>query len=192
MGINIYEVKRKTLIKYTNTDTPKRVKRGKRLHYRFVNFDETKLRRKYDGMFVGVVSGGARSHETFILVHQLLENIRQFMLVHDKTINQLTNMDMVSIVAEAIKENDVEVFCDCEDFQYRFAYTATLKNYNVPGREEKRPAKETNPRNKGALCKHLVCTFNNNSFIRRAVPQILRELKSNEKFYLSQMNLENV
>lgn len=48
----------------------------------------------------------------------------------------------------------IRTSCDCPDFKYRFAYMATKKKYNGPDTNEDRPAKITNPKNKGGMCKH--------------------------------------
>lgn len=190
MSQRILEIKRKTLIKYSRKDTPERASRADRLRYSFDDFYIKDLKENYDATFVGTVSGGASPHKTVVTAHQILENVRQYLLVNDKQINDLRNNDAVSIISQAVKENDLEVYCDCEDFQYRFAYTATLKGYNIKAKKEKRPASETNPYNKGALCKHLLNTFKYNTFIRRGSAQFLRELKNNEQYYLDAMNLE--
>lgn len=190
MAQRIYEIKRKTLIKYSRKDTPERASKADTLSYSFDDFYIKDLKENYDATFLGTVIGGARPHKTVITIHQILENVRQYLLVNDKRIEDLRNNDGVSIIAQAVKENDLEVYCDCEDFQYRFAYTATLKGYNIKSKPEKRPASVRNPYNKGALCKHVLNTFKYNTFIRRGSAQFLRELKNNEEYYLNQMNLE--
>lgn len=48
----------------------------------------------------------------------------------------------------------IKTSCSCPDFKYRFAYMATKKNYATEDTQENRPAKITNPKNKGGLCKH--------------------------------------
>lgn len=192
MSLPIYEVKRNTLIKYSRKDTPSRASRSDSLSYRYQSMDDNLLKSKYDVAFSGLVTGGARGHETIVTAEQILENLRQYLLVKDIKISELRNSDGVSILAQAFKENDVKVHCDCEDFKYRFGYSATIKNYNIDAYKENRPAKITNPNNKGALCKHLLCTFKYNSFIRKGTPEFIRELKANESKYLELMNLEYV
>lgn len=192
MAQRILEIKRKTLLKYSSKDTPERVDRSKSLSYTFVDFVEKSLEEEYSAKFLGKVTGGAESHTTRISVQQILENVRFFLLKNDKQISDLTNADAVSIIAQAVRENDLNVHCDCGDFQYRFSYSATIKGYDIKDYKELRPARQTNPHNKGALCKHLLTSFRQNTFIRRGAAQFLRELKNNEAKYLEIMNLDNI
>ncbi len=57
--------------------------------------------------------------------------------------------------------SDLKVKCDCEDFKYRRAYKATMLGYNAYPVNELRPAKITNPLNKGSVCKHLLNVLKN-------------------------------
>lgn len=192
MTQRILEIKRKTLLKYSRKDTPERVDRSRELKYEFTNFDESSLEKDYTANFLGRVTGGDEAHYTRVSIQQILENVRFFLLKHDKQISDLTNADAVSILAQSVKENDLNVHCDCGDFKYRFSYSATIKGYDLRDYKELRPARQTNPHNKGALCKHLITTFRQNTFIRRGAAQFLRELKNNESKYLDLMNLENL
>lgn len=57
----------------------------------------------------------------------------------------------------SINNNDVGLFCTCPDFKYRFAYLATLNQYNFSQSDAQYiPALIRNPDNQGSGCKHLV------------------------------------
>lgn len=55
---------------------------------------------------------------------------------------------------KAVDESNMYVNCTCPDFRYRHAYWATMNDYKYGGAET-RPAKITNPNNKGSVCKHI-------------------------------------
>lgn len=69
--------------------------------------------------------------------------------------NSKTLRKVVEVVLnKALDSNDVRIDCTCPDFQYRFAYTATLGGYKF-GDRQNTPAVVTNPSNSGSVCKHL-------------------------------------
>lgn len=55
----------------------------------------------------------------------------------------------------------VKVHCNCPDFHYRFAYSLFSKGafFGRSNKWNKVPAKQTNPKNKPAVCKHLLGVF---------------------------------
>jgi len=65
------------------------------------------------------------------------------------------------------RSQDIKVSCTCQDFRYRRAYKATMLNYNEPSIIERRPARKTNPLNRGTVCKHLYHILKN---IRTILP----------------------
>lgn len=73
-----------------------------------------------------------------------------------------TKIYSLSTIEEAIVKSldtaDLNVYCSCPDFKYRFSYINT--NYGMvaylPGQDELRPPKKTNPKEKGVVCKHLI------------------------------------
>lgn len=71
----------------------------------------------------------------------------------------------------AIDKSDIKINCTCPDFRYRFAYTATEKGFKS-GTPEVRPSKITNPKLKGAACKHLLRLLNNKRWIRKYITLI--------------------
>lgn len=71
----------------------------------------------------------------------------------DLSKNQMKFIITKSLV-NSLDTCDVNIRCSCPDFQYRFAYVATVGKY-ILGDPETRPAVRTNPSNKGSMCKHL-------------------------------------
>lgn len=66
------------------------------------------------------------------------------------------------VLDEIIKRGSVLYGCTCADFKYRYQYLATSRNDLThmlnPTLD---PALQTNPKNKGLLCKHLSYLFKN-------------------------------
>lgn len=81
----------------------------------------------------------------------------------------------------ALRKNHIQIACECADFKYRFAYMATKKGYGFDT-DENRPAKVTNPKNKGGLCKHQIRILNTpSSWLPKVVPSIRGYLKGREE-----------
>ncbi|AWD93019.1 hypothetical protein HSE3_gp067 [Bacillus phage vB_BceM-HSE3] len=77
-----------------------------------------------------------------------------------------------------IKSKELSVDCTCPDFKYRYAYVASVNGYKS-GNQEDRPAKITNPNNKGRACKHVISTVSNISqWINELRSMIVQELRN--------------
>ena len=59
---------------------------------------------------------------------------------------------------KAVDNENIYVNCTCPDFRYRHSYFATMQDFKY-GDPERRPAKITNPNNKGATCKHITAAL---------------------------------
>lgn len=80
----------------------------------------------------------------------------------------------------ALRRNHIQTACECADFKYRFAYMATKKGYGFDT-DENRPAKITNPKNKGGICKHQIRILNTpSSWLPKVIPSIRGYLKGRE------------
>jgi hypothetical protein len=55
--------------------------------------------------------------------------------------------------ARLLLEDNICIDCDCAAYRYFYRYAATKRGFALV--KESRPAKHTNPRNRGAVCKHL-------------------------------------
>lgn len=77
----------------------------------------------------------------------------------------------------SLKNADVEVDCTCLDFKYRYAYIATQHDYKY-GEKEVRPAKKTNPKNKGRVCKHILAVLMRPSNYSRKLESRLAKILS--------------
>lgn len=58
------------------------------------------------------------------------------------------------VLNKSLDSYDIKIDCTCPDFQYRFAYTATMNGYKF-GDPQNVPAIIRNPENLGGSCKHI-------------------------------------
>jgi hypothetical protein len=77
--------------------------------------------------------------------------------------------------ARLLLRDRLKVHCDCPAFRYYYAYTAGKKGFGLY--PELRPAKETNPGNRGGVCKHLHLVL---KWLGGQYPKMASELK---KYY---------
>lgn len=85
---------------------------------------------------------------------------------------------MMKAIKYAYKHNHILVDCQCSDYKFRYKFVATKKGFAIDN--ETRPAKITNPHNKGGLCKHLMRVLNSPSvWIPRVVTTLTRYVKVN-------------
>lgn len=76
-------------------------------------------------------------------------------------------------------DTDLMVNCTCPDFQYRYAYVATLLGYKF-GEPETRPASNRNPNNEGGVCKHVIAVLNRPSqWKQRVITEFLNYIREN-------------
>lgn len=82
-------------------------------------------------------------------------------------------------IRNCLNRADIKVNCTCPDFIYRFAYVATIKQFKS-GQPELRPALQTNPDNKGSVCKHIArVLMGTDKWIRPLRKRLLVEIKRN-------------
>lgn len=75
-----------------------------------------------------------------------------------KSIKRSELRKVVQLALRSVLDNgELGLYCSCPDFKYRFAYLATVNQYNFsPGSAQDIPALIRNPDNQGSGCKHLV------------------------------------
>lgn len=92
--------------------------------------------------------------------------------------NQVNTKAITQALMEAIDALEIKVNCTCGDWQYRFAYQATQLDYKY-GKPENRPANITNPKNYGALCKHLTSMLSNKKWLQQVTSTIMDWIEKN-------------
>jgi hypothetical protein len=88
-----------------------------------------------------------------------------------KVVSRLKKMNTEDKIKYAVSAGDIEVFCDCRDFLYRYKYIAYIGDYGIEA--ETRPPDITNPNLEGALCKHILSVF---SQIDKFIPEIKADI----------------
>lgn len=90
------------------------------------------------------------------------------------------------VLDSLLKNGDIEVDCDCGDWEYRFAYVATMRGYKM-GTPQDIPAEIRNPRNQGGACKHILRVLTSpSSWKEKALTGIVSIIRSNPHKILDQ------
>lgn len=113
----------------------------------------------------------------------------------------VTLQTVTRAITKAIDNSDIQVYCSCPDFKYRYAYWATEHGYMI-GEPETRPAKIRNPNdNIGSFCKHLTMLLSNkrwlvklssvvNGYIRNHIDEVRAALGATEdELYVNEIIL---
>ena len=111
--------------------------------------------------------------------------ILKYKLILEQYLNGKFKNDQAKAIKKsldyALRHNHLQVACECADFKYRYAYMATKKGYGFDT-DETRPAKVTNPKNKGGLCKHQIKILSIPSlWLPKVVTSIRGYLRSSRK-----------
>lgn len=80
---------------------------------------------------------------------------------------------VTTCLTKAINTKQIKINCDCPDFKFRHAYVATIGGFKAMD-PENRPAKKTNPDNKGGACKHVLRILANINWIRAVANDVVR------------------
>ena len=80
------------------------------------------------------------------------------------------------ILMNSFDSDDVKIDCTCPDFRYRFAYAATKHHFKAR-KPETRPSKITNPKARGAGCKHLIKLLSNPLWMKKCSILVLSALR---------------
>lgn len=102
-----------------------------------------------------------------------------------KALKGVTDINKVNVqlISKALVKaynnaDNMQVFCTCPDFHYRFSAWATRGGYSA-GAPERRPAKITNPNNNiGAVCKHLDLLLSNHAWVTKTASVITQFIKA--------------
>lgn len=113
----------------------------------------------------------------YVVLEKAKQVIIDSMKLAGKTTKDIMYSDMMNYLAKCMKNGNMYVYCSCPDFRYRFNYKSTRRGYNYSN-PETRPAKITNPQDRGSVCKHLYAVLFNNRWIYKMIPQIIRCVKS--------------
>lgn len=96
------------------------------------------------------------------------------------TPNQINTKVVTQAMMNSIDGMDIKLDCTCKDWQYRFAYQATLLGYKY-GEKEGRPNEDAraNPDNRGGVCKHLTAVLSNKRWLQQVTSTFMNWLETN-------------
>ena len=165
------EITRLKLVAKGSKDTPERFKRrltisDSEVHYYSVDIPEFLK----TGTLVFRLQ--VRDYDVLIRLEGLIKYLKR------KLKGKVNYKNIRRYLERAADENNIQVYCSCPDFRYRFAYTATKKGW-MAGKPEDRPSNITNPRLRGGVCKHLIKVLNNRRWMRKYITLINLLLKMN-------------
>lgn len=125
--------------------------------------------------FVGFMDG-VRS-----LYQQFSERIhKEGGIFKSKTMREIIEVSLDN----ALTYDDIRVSCSCPDFKYRFAYVASINDYNFE-EPELIPAKIRNPNNNGSTCKHIVKVLSRPSLWKaKVVTGVMNVIRKNPQILL--------
>ena len=96
------------------------------------------------------------------------------------TKNQINTKVVTQAMMNSIDGMDIKLDCTCKDWQYRFAYQATILGYKY-GEKEGRPNEDirANPENRGGVCKHLYSVLSNKRWLQQVTSTLMDWLEQN-------------
>lgn len=96
------------------------------------------------------------------------------------TKNQINTKVVTQALMNSIDGMDINLDCSCADWQYRFAYQATVLGYKY-GDKEGRPNEDirANPENRGGVCKHLYAVLSNKRWLQQVTSKFMDWLVTN-------------
>lgn len=96
------------------------------------------------------------------------------------TKNQINTKVVTQALMNSIDGMDINLDCSCADWQYRFAYQATILGYKY-GDKEGRPNEDirANPENRGGVCKHLYAVLSNKRWLQQVTSKFMDWLVEN-------------
>ncbi len=126
------------------------------------------------------VKGETDDYEVKISFGGFLELLKDQLEKQDGVLNLKA---ITRALVNGFNRDDVYIHCSCPDWQYRYAYYATVNQLNS-GDEEHRPSNITNPDDKlGSGCKHVLLVLSNTSWILKVASTIYNYINYMEKHY---------
>lgn len=167
---SLVEITRKNILGKTKSQTPLRY--AKRLSYRSKGYKLDTSKLLSDDQLVAQVAVG--DYICTIEYTGVLATLQQIL----KTSPVINLQSVIRAVTKSFDNPDVLVNCTCSDFKYRYAYVSSKFGYKY-GDPENRPAKITNPYNRGGVCKHLAALLANKTWMIKVSSEINRFIRSN-------------
>jgi len=167
---SLVEITRKNILGKTKSQTPLRY--AKRLSYRSKGYKLDTSNLLSDDRLVAQVAVG--DYVCTIEYTGVLATLQQIL----KSSPVINLQSVIRAVTKSFDNPDVRVMCSCPDFKYRYAYVSSKFGYKY-GDLENRPAKITNPYNRGGVCKHLAALLANRTWMIKISSEINRFIRSN-------------
>ena len=188
------EVSRNTLLGLTKSEPDLRVKYRREQDPNGPHSNREQRSAGYKGFSVKNVDMSNVLHNNSLLI-QLgvgdyddiveLEDILYWLQIsaentNSQTKNQINTKVVTQALMNSIDGMDIKLDCSCADWQYRFAYQATILGYKY-GEKEGRPNEDirANPENRGGVCKHLYSVLSNKRWLQQVTSTFMNWLEQN-------------
>lgn len=161
------ELDKKQFLTKSKSKTPLR-RYSRRLEIQSVTIKNIKLmnlssetQSDLDIIFEVSSASGSGSYQVFLKLVNIIINAKrvyQTYYIHYDSLNKSVVRRIAQLALRvSLNNNDIRIYCSCPDFTYRFAYVATINNYNYDeSTAQNIPANIRNPYNLGSGCKHCV------------------------------------
>lgn len=124
------------------------------------------------------VNGETDNYIVTIKFGGFLDELKKILHSQDFNLRAVTRA-----LINAFNRDDVYIHCSCPDWQYRFAYWASINDINS-GQSENRPSDITNPEDdKGPGCKHVMLVLANTTWLVKCSSVINNYVNYMEKYY---------
>ena len=188
------EVSRNTLLGITKSEPDLRVKARREQDPNGPHSNREQRSAGYKGFSVknidttNVLSGnslvvqlGVGNYDDIVELEDILYWIQ---ISAEQTNSQVKNQINSKVVTQALMNSidgmDINLDCSCADWQYRFAYQATILGYKY-GEKEGRPNEDirANPENRGGVCKHLYAVLSNKRWLQQVTSIFMDWIEQN-------------
>ena len=150
------------------TDTPARIVRSNNYSATIKSIRMTEFN-KYGSLCISLYVGDYMVYLEYDNFKYLLERILR---------RKDLETSVITVIHQVSSRGSIRIGCTCPDFVYRFKYLASKKKYLTHAMKlEGRPAKITNPDNKGVACKHaLIVVKNSTTILSEIIPYLVSRL----------------
>lgn len=179
---SVLEYSAKELVQLAKVDTPNRYQR--RMDMGTPKVIDAKVNYETGAAYITLMT---HDHEQLIILEDFVQ------LVADEIIDNLDDKvqrnDIIRLTKLAVRviieSGDILVDCDCDDYRYRFNWLAKQYGYAAKDRIKGYNYKpdKTNPKLRGALCKHLITALNRITYWSdSASRKLVNDLSHNREF----------
>lgn len=190
----LIEASRNQLISITKSETDLRSKKSREANPNGPHSNRFERAKGYKGFSISDIDTSKVLTDNALVIHLQvgdyddvveLEDILYWVQIsaentNSNNINQINTKVVTQALMNSIDGMDVKLDCTCKDWQYRFAFQATVLGYKY-GEKENRPNEDAraNPENRGGTCKHLQAVLSNKRWLQQVTGVFMNWVEQN-------------